>query len=389
MAGTVTLAFKLSKDVVKMVKAGEAILSSGGVRLPTGELLELAKPVISSNLPKITGGFGLGPVGGAVNLASSLGSNVQCAFIQKGVNMANVKLDTVIGQLGTLSNALRGLQQIQVLSWVNAAFGLANCGISIAGFQMTLKKLDGVNGQIKEFYDSYKQDRQNDKVEKYHRIYMDLKGHLAFLQELHKEDTFDRQVFSLKESFIEEDLNEAHAFLGTILEDFRFKRIDGKIGCQIIFTLSALYSQVMNEFCCWYYYAHSVQHALFSNWFEIIGEIDSSEFRAAVKEHLSFDLAYVKVSPSQKLDAYKVAFEGIREQKNMLLTCAESIKTLPASEYRQIETAVNQGLIEALSKQLPNLNAAAIDETIKDSISNERYLKEDETSEIIIPIAEV
>ena len=119
MAGSVNLTVKISKEAMKLVNSNLAKLSSGGVRLLDGTLFEQFKPAI-----------GLGPVGSAINVASSLTANVQSAMIQQGVNAANAKLDVVIQQLGSLANAMQGLQQVQVLSWVNSAFSLANCGIS-------------------------------------------------------------------------------------------------------------------------------------------------------------------------------------------------------------------------------------------------------------------
>ena len=168
MAGTVTMGYTITKEAMKLIKAGKAVLSSGGVRDLAGEFIELARPVASSVLKSSS--LAMNPKLSIVNIASSLGANVQCGFIQHGVNIANAKLDNVLTQLTALTKATSALKQINVLSWVNTAFSLANCGISIAGLMMTIKRLDGVSGQLQELIDRYKQDRESDKIEKFESV---------------------------------------------------------------------------------------------------------------------------------------------------------------------------------------------------------------------------
>ena len=121
----VSLAMSISKAAMKLVKAGQAVVSSGGVRLLDGTIFEMAKPMVSSGLKATLGNFALGPVGSGLNIASSLASNVQCAIIQQGVNAANIKLDDVVQRLGRLETAMQGLHSIQVLSWANTALSLS------------------------------------------------------------------------------------------------------------------------------------------------------------------------------------------------------------------------------------------------------------------------
>lgn len=87
MAGAVQVGYTISKAALKMVKAGKAIISSGGVRLPNGAMYEMAVPSALSN----AGGGIFAPI----TMVSSLANNVQSAFIQHGVNVANDKLDVV------------------------------------------------------------------------------------------------------------------------------------------------------------------------------------------------------------------------------------------------------------------------------------------------------
>ena len=133
--------------------------------------------------------------------------------------------------------------------------------------------MDGLHGQLTNFFDRYKQDRQSDRIQEYEKILMDLKADLAYIKQLHTEETFDNKVFDVRAVGIEKDLNTACAFLKALMEDFQNRRIDGVMGCEMIFTLLTIYSQLFNEFCCWQYYAHHAQHPLFSDWKNILENV--------------------------------------------------------------------------------------------------------------------
>lgn len=387
MAGTVEVVCTISKHAAKMIKAGKAVLSSGGVRELGGEFIELAKPAITSGIKSAASGLNLGNIGTAVNLASSLGSNVQCAFIQKGVNIANLKLDALMVQMASISSAMQGLKTVNVLSWVNSAFGLANCCISVAGFHMTLNRLEGVKGQLHEFFDKYKEDRDHDKIQEYQNILLDLKNDLGFMKQAHETGVFDRQIFIQRESSIEEHLIRARSFLNRILDDFQHRRIDGQIGCQIIFTLTSVFTQTMNEYCCWYYYAHEILHICFQDWFSVLDEIDSPDFKLYLKEYLAFDATYAAISPKVKADARRVTMEGIAQQKNRLLTCIESVKTLPIEDFFRIDEMMNQQLMEQIIPQIAGVKGQSMDDFLEQKINGGDYIEtEDEQIMIAIPI---
>ena len=209
----VSVAMSISKAAMKLVKAGQAVVSSGGVRLLDGTMFEMAKPVVSSGITSKLSAFALGPLGSGLNIASSLASNVQCAMIQQGVNAANIKLDETIQRLGRLETAMQGLNSIQVLSWANTALSLANSGISIAGFYLTLTKLNNIDDEIKAFIDRYQRDRNGDAVEQFRTILFDLKNDLNYLQNRTTNDTFDNDSFIHREPIIEEHINKAAAFI--------------------------------------------------------------------------------------------------------------------------------------------------------------------------------
>ena len=384
MAGTYEIVWEISKAAQKLIKAGDALLSSGGVRLNNGQLFEMVKPVITTATTTANTAVNFGPKAAAINLVSSLGNNVQSGFIQHSVNVANAKLDVVVQQLGSLANAMQGLQQVQVLSWVNSTFSLANCGISVAGFYMTLNKLSRLEGQLGQFFDLYKQDRNDQQVEDYQNYLMLLKGHLSYLQERYKNNTFDRQTFLQREANIESDLTRTGNYLRTILKDFQKKTIDGKTGCQIIFTLCVVYAQTVNEFCCQYFYAHGIQHAIFNDWLSVLDEIDSPVFREFLKRYFTFDPEYISVSPKLKQTAHHILFESVCQQKNRLLMCADTVKLLPEDQYVHLDDLLNQEVFVGLSNSIPELQGVDIDKVLAQRIEAEEYWTDEDR--VMIPM---
>ncbi len=368
------LMWTISKAAMKLVKAGEAVISSGGVRMLDGTMYEMAKPIVSSKLKFSLGKLSFGPVSSGLNLASSLASNVQCAIIQQGVNAANIKLNDVIQRLGRLETAMQSLQSIQVLSWANTALSLANSGISIAGFYMTLTKLNRIEEQLKAFFDRYQQDRNSDAVEQFRTILLNLRNDINYLQQKTINETFDDDSFIHREPFIEEHLNKAAAFIKRILAELKEERIDGQIGCHIIFVLSAVYAQTVNEYCCQYYYMHHISHELFKTWMEILDEIEAPAFIEFLKQYFTFSPEFAEISPIRKNDAIKIALESVSEHQNRLVFCAEAIKLLPEGQYIKIDDFLNQGIYLAASKQSPSITDAYFTEQImKAEITDSDY----------------
>ena len=360
----VSLAMSISKEAMKLVKAGQAFVSSGGVRLLDGTMFEMAKPMVTSGLKATLGSFALGPVGSGLNIASSLASNVQCAMIQQGVNAANIKLDDVVQRLGRLETAMQGLHGIQVLSWANTALSLANSGISVAGFYMTLTKLNRIEEQLKAFFDRYQQDRNGDAVKQFRNILLDLKSDLNYLKNRIENDTFSDDSFMHREAIIEDHFGEASSFIRFVLTEFTEERIDGRIGCHIIFVLSAIYAQAVNEYCCQFYYVHHETHNLFKDWIEVFEEIDSPAFREYLKRYFTFSPEYADVSPVKKNDAIRVALESFSEHRNRLSVCNEMLKLMPESEFIRLEDLLNQGIYTIIEQRYPKLTDAYLTERI-------------------------
>lgn len=376
--------FSISKKAVELIKAGKAVLDSGGVRSLSGQMIEMAKPIATTITRTANVATKFGPHLASVNLASSLANNVQYGILQHSVNLANGKLDSIIKQLGFLTNAMQGLQQVQVLSWVNLAFSLANCGISVAGFYMTLNKLGQLKNKFNQFSALYEHDRENSYVEDYRNYQMLLKNHLSFLQERYKNDTFDRQSFLRRETAIENDLTRTENYLRKVLKAFQAKTINGKDGCQIVFTLCIVYAQTVNEFCCQYFYSHGIQHPMFKDWISVLDEIDSPAFHEFLKQYFTFDREYLSVSPKLKQAAHYILFDSVGQQKNRLMLCADTIKQIPEEQYVHLDDLLNQEVFSSLSIEIPELQGIDLNKTLTQHLESGEFFTGEDT--VLIPL---
>lgn len=384
MGDTVKLAFTISKEAYEAIKAGKAVLESGGVRMLTGQMKEMAKPV-GSLLTSGMNAAALGHAGAAVNIGSSLLANGQLGVLQHSINVTNIKLDDVIAKLNVLSNSMTRLNTIQALSWVTTGFSFANCGISTAGFYMTLKKLDEFHGQLKEFYNQYKQDRENDQVEAFQNLIMLLKGHLGYFEKVQKSDAIERTECVHREQGIERDLSTAVGFLRKVITEFKGKSIDGRVGCQIIFTLSTVLVQTASEYNCLYYYRYGEQHHMYQDWISVIDEIDSPEFKAYLRQYLTFDKEYITVSPRIKHDAYQMVFEVVARQKAKAELYCEVVKQLPEAQYGTLDDLVNRSIFSMMTEEISQKQGIRLDEHLTRQIEN-GYCFESEENVVIIPL---
>lgn len=356
--------FKLSKAAIQLVKTGEAVLSSGGIReKATGKLIELAKPVVSKAVSSASA-FSLGPIGGAVSIASSLGANVQCAFIQKSVNEANVKLDHVIERLNSLSESMGSLSAIHTLSWVNAAFGLANAGISVAGFYMTLNRLNMLQNQIDSFAERYKADRNDDILEKYENAISNLKGTLHFLSD-YSTGEYTSEHFIQREQDTEQYISQAIALLKSIIRQFLRRAIDGRIACEMIFTLMQCIAQTINAYCCYFYFIHHKENGSFLEWKSSLKEVETEQLKEAVERYLLYSPELISISPIRKKDAVCLLFESVSQQQNRLEACARLLPTLTKEQYTELDNLLNEKVYEAAITQLPQFSGITIQEADK------------------------
>lgn len=420
------VAFTLSKAAMELVKAGQATFSSGGVRLLNGQLYELAKPVVSNGLSSVLKSFlqgGGNPIAGIVNVASSLTQNVQSALIMKDIGVINTNIgeigvqigdigaqigdigssingiqssigvinnnitsmgtgiNSIISQCSSISAALGGLQQIAALSWVSTAFSLANCGISIASFYVTMNKLNGISKLIEEFYDQYRRDRDHDTSEKFYNYYLNLKTDIGSMRTL--SETFVKNESSLKtySQSIEEHINGTASFIRKMRNEISGNVSKDKTVVKMIMSLYVLLAQTINEFCCLYYYSFKTPHHMLNDWNSFLLDISSEEFRGIYREHLLFSDEYMEITPEKKKQAYLVGTESVSEMKTRFDTCKALIDKLPQDQYYHLDDIINRQLYLELQTQVPGLRN--LDQTLTEDIENNVFFEDVSSKEVV------
>lgn len=329
-------AFKLGAEAIRMLQNGTAVPTAGGIRnVKTGRIMALAKPVMTATL-----------------------SNNQ---------MLNQISQTV--------------QTVQALSWVNTALNLVNVGVSVAGFYMTLKKMESMHGDLRHFIDTYNANEQAKTVEDYKNHLQKITNHLAYLQSRYTSEVFGQQDFMNRRNEIENECIETANFLNKILTAFQAGQIETKLGCQIIFTLAPVYAQLVNEYCCQYYCLCGQQHNQFENWLGALDEIDSDEFRRFMKRQMAFNLEYAELHPQRRKDVLTVAFASVEEVKNSLILCAETIKLVPENSLIPVEYLLQEKIWKDISAQAGD---EAPEEFLQHTIMQMAIDENDE--EIVIPM---
>ena len=401
--------FTISQEALKMIQSGEAVLSSGGVRLLNGQLFELAKPGTSSFLSTVlnsASGGTLNIASSFVNMASSLAQNVQSAMIMKdlgvvgsnvnaigtqvgevvttidgisssiGVINSNISsmgmgIQSIMTQCTSISAALGSLQQITALSWIGTAFNLANCGISIVSFYATMNKLNGINKLMEDFRNQYQQNQEYEKNEKFWNCYLSLKTDVGNLRALVNKKETDCISVKNYSQIIEEHINKTIAFIRKLLNEVNDNILPNKINIKIILSLYVILAQTINEYCCLYYYAYGQTHHMLDEWNYFLQDITQEDFHYALRSHLMRCEDYISISPEKKKEAYLVSVESTTELKSRFETCRSIIDQLPEGDYYSLDDILNQQIYTAIQTQIPALKN--LDEALTVNIMNNDY----------------
>lgn len=273
MAGEVKLIYTISTKTYELVQAGQAMLSSGGVRTLEGKLLELAKPAAVA----ADSFSAMNPLG-IFNLGSSIIGNIQMGFVQNSVNNANRTLAMTIQKLDMLHNVVT---TVSALSWLNCAIGMLNCGVSIAGFKMTLDKLDDVKRQIEFISDKIDYEVAQSIKRRFNEFRLYINSDL---------DALERGALTdAEKTRISEHIDKMIAFLMDVIDRFEKHKINGELACNVIFNLVIAFSQVVREYSAQYYYEYGKMPANYNEWIALINRIQSASYKERLKEYLILD----------------------------------------------------------------------------------------------------
>ena len=291
MAAT-QVVYKLSPRALNLLKAGKAEWTPGGIRdVSSKKIIELAKPVYSAAMKK------------------------------------QETLQTIAG----------GLKTVQALSWVNTAMNLANLGVTVAGFYTVLTKMESMQGEIHQFISRYNADKEKEHFDNYKNNLANMGSHLYFLQNRYLLEEYNDSVFILREPDIEKECNEAATFLDGTIQLYQSRGVPAKLACQILFTLSPIYAELVNEYCCQYYCVHGIINRFFEQWKAVLDQINSDSFHSFMKREMVFGIQYVDLPPQKRSDALRVAFHCVQELTDNLSVCSEVIKTVPKGTLIPVE----------------------------------------------------
>lgn len=357
----VVLAYKISKNAMRLVKAGKAVISSGGVRMLDGSLVELAKPVAQS----VGSGGPLGPL----TFVSSIGNNIQSVFIQKSVNKANRSLkvlkkqgveimkdldlihadtleikqgmsammdelydvnqsvvllndkaDISLQQINQLNNMVNGLQAV---TWLNCAFGILNIGISIAGFTKVLNTLSGISEQISALEQKIGWNLMNDYRQQFDSYYNQIRTDIQTLQ--------NPELRPSRMHQIPEHLNNMQPFLDRVRVDFQAGNVDDELACNIIFGLTNPFAQEVQFYSVRYLYEKGELPAAYDSWIKVIAEIGDQNFQSRLETALS--LEHMDLTLKQQKDILDASVLSSRLQLDNLVFSNLLTDKIPEMDY--------------------------------------------------------
>lgn len=332
----VNITASISQESWELLKTGKAVLQKGGVKVD-GKFIELLKPVLSKTAGNAVNAISGGFLGG-VNLVSSIGCNVQCAFIQKGVNQANQKLDIVLNRMDELCKAVSGLNQIHALSWLNCAVGIANIGVSIAGFYITNKKLDSlsekidnVNNNVMHIINILEENELRKKITKFKQYMLNI---YADIQEISKYCATNKLSIFINEREIRSMLNEIATFINELIDDFSKNPVLNGLYCNMIFSLSSLFIQEVQLFSSYYYYAHGGDFPPnYAIWEEVIKRINDNSFLNEIKRYLFMDADLLDLPLLTRKEAYQYTISLANNQALQLEINSNNTRLLTFEEY--------------------------------------------------------
>lgn len=340
MDGRVKIGFTISKEAMEAVKKGEAVIDSGGVRLLDGTMKEMARPALKSFSRQLAEGIGNSPLMSVGTLASSLANNAQSAVIQHGVNKLNKKADLTLEKLDQLQKSVDALKNSQMLSWANCALGVANLGVSIAGFYMVLKKLDGISTMVKTINDKIDSMQQRTYAENFDRYRMQIKSDIDLLQRL----GINVDIGILNQ--ISTDINKIKAYLQSVVNDFQQDKIDPVFGCNIIFSLTPAYAGLVKEYITRYYYLYkkTFPPTYEDDWLSLLFLINSEKFKEKVKSVMQYDTRFVELPHVDRMLAYRAATVSVAQQIGNLEFNRLLIEQVPKDQYLTMDKWVEERL---------------------------------------------
>ncbi|MCQ4775113.1 hypothetical protein NE634_15510 [Lacrimispora saccharolytica] len=329
----VKLVYTITKEAFNLIQQGKAELQSGGVRKPDGSLLELAVPgkqTIENGVSKITlpdGAFS------GINMVSSLANNVQSAYIQKGVNQANRKLDDLLRMQTSVMNELHMIGGLQI---ANLALGFVNLAVSIKNFSDIKKQLNEVKGVLDSLSEHMQKKEIYDCVEEYEKKYSFMINCIENMTYIARSDSSDKITYS-------NTLSEVGAFLKKIICQFNNRDIDSELGCAIIMGLVPCYVQAVKIYSAEHYYAEGKTPEPYKQCMDVLDSINSDTFRDTMKRYLLTSRPELSMNDTYK--SFSGIMTSIKSSINNFQFEKEIWEALPQKDYQNLDNIIQNNIL--------------------------------------------
>ena len=335
---TVNLLAEIPKAAIKMVQDGKAEVTSHFIRT-------VHDKSIVNNF-KIIGMDASNPGKNASNIITN---SLRKSALRTAVKPSNLSL--IKANTDKILSSLSSLSTIQTLQWVNLGATLVNTAITAVGFYLTLKKMDSIEGEIRNFFSRYQSDRTDDMLEVYETHLHNMMGDLDYLQKRYQNKTLDDQYFKTRSRDIENECNQTAAFLKKVLKEFQDGSVDQALGCQILFTLTPVLAEVITEYCWQYNTEIGGKHSQLEYGLDTLQQINSDSFKRFMKQEMTFNPYYLAVSPEKRQEAQFVSFNCLSELEDNLKACSEAIQRAPSHELIPFDEFLDNQVWDNVTKQ--------------------------------------
>lgn len=335
---TVQLVAQIPKAAMRLVKSGKAEITSHFIR-------DIQSKDIINNFKIV----GLDPSRPQNSVNNLMTNSLRRLAVNSQVSSA--KLSLIKANTDKILSSLGSLQSIQALEWVNLGATLVNVAMTAVGFYLTLKKLDGIEGELRNFFSRYQSDRADDMAEVYETHLHNLMGDLDYLQKRYHNKTLDEQYFKSRSRDIENECNQTAAFLKKVLKEFQNGAVDQALGCQILFTLTPVLAEVITEYCWQYSCEIGGLHNQLEYGLDTLKEINSEKFKQFMKYEMTFNPYYLAISPEKRQEAQFVSFRCLSELEDNMNTCVDIVKSAPSHQLVPIDEFMDDQVWHRISKQ--------------------------------------
>ncbi len=369
---TVKLLAEIPKAAVRMVQKGQAEVTSHFIRT-------VQDKSIVNNFKII----GMDPSNPGKNASNLITNSLRKSALRTTVSTSNLNL--IKANTDKILSSLSSLSTIQTLQWVNLGATLVNTAITAVGFYLTLKKMDSIEGEIRNFFSRYQSDRTDDMLEVYETHLHNMMGDLDYLQKRYQNKTLDDQYFKARSRDIENECNQTAAFLKKVLKEFQDGSVDQALGCQILFTLTPVLAEIITEYC-WQYNAEiGGKHSQLEYGLDTLQQINNDDFKRFMKREMTFNPYYLAISPEKRQEAQFVSFNCLSELEDNLKACSEAIQNAPSHELIPFDEFLDNKVWDNVTKQHEAETHTAEEEYLKKQIM-QMSIDENDEETVYIPL---